>query len=166
MALAPRSPDGEVSDRRIEWSRALLREAVFQSRARQAADTSLLKSTDPTLGGTNCGLGARAPTDDVERELTAAGRALADQLWPGASGARPPGAAERITRWVERQDALDRKRNHFLRDFRQANGFDRSRYSPAQLAAFESGLAAINAEEDRQRDAAAAELAELRAQPG
>lgn len=163
MDLAPRSPGGDTSARRVEWSRALLREAVFQSRARQAADTSLLRSADPTLGGTNCGLGSGAPVDDIERELTPAGRALADQLWPGAAGARPPGALERITRWVERQDALDRKRNHFLRDFRQANGFDRTRYSPAQLAAFEAGLAAINAEEDRQRDAAAVELAELRA---
>ncbi len=43
-------------------------------------------------------------------------------------------------------------------DFRQANGFDRTRYSTEQLAAFESGLARINGDEDRLRADAAAGL--------
>lgn len=60
-----------------------------------------------------------------------------------------------MAEWVRRQDGLDRKRNHYLKDFRQANGMDRTRYSPQQSAEFEQGLAKINQEETQLRLAAA-----------
>jgi hypothetical protein len=60
--------------------------------------------------------------------------------------------------WVEKQDALDRKRNHFLKAFRGQHGFDRTRYTSEQSAEFEAGLARVNDEEDRLRRAAALEL--------
>jgi hypothetical protein len=60
--------------------------------------------------------------------------------------------------WVRRQDALDRKRNHFLKDFRHAHGFDRTRYTAEQRAEFESGIEHINAEENERRELAAQEL--------
>ena len=46
----------------------------------------------------------------------------------------------------------------FLRDFRHEHGFDRTQYSSEQLAAYESGLAEINAGCDRERRAAAERL--------
>jgi hypothetical protein len=63
-----------------------------------------------------------------------------------------------MTAWIERQDALDRKRNHFLKDFRGRHGFDRRLYGPEVLAEFEAGLARINVEEDSERRAAAERL--------
>ena len=62
--------------------------------------------------------------------------------------------------WVKRQDALDRKRNHFMKDFRQTHGFDRTTYTSEQLASFETGLDAVNAEvAEARRQAAVALLA-------
>jgi hypothetical protein len=58
---------------------------------------------------------------------------------------------EVMREWIERADALDRKRNHFLKAFRGRHGFDRNAYGPEELAAFEQGLAAVNAEVDRER---------------
>ena len=140
---------------RLELARELLREAVFQSRAKQAASSSLAR-IDPDAKSGNCGLGAHAA---IEAQLSAKGRELAAQLWPTAltpdSALRAESA---IFAWIERQDALDRKRNHFLRDFRTANGFDRAKYTAEQLAAFESGLARVN-EEEVLRAVAAEELA-------
>jgi hypothetical protein len=154
MANEPR-----LDDDREGLARELLREAVFGSRAKQAAGTSLLRA-DPTSKAGNCGLGAHA---EIELRLSDKGRELSAKLWPVAlapdGGAR---AAAMIGAWVERQDALDRKRNHFLRDFRGVNGFDRSKYSGEQLAAFEAGLARVNAEEDQLRARAAADLASVR----
>jgi len=63
-----------------------------------------------------------------------------------------------LAEWVRRQDALDRRRNHFLKDFRHAHGFDRTRYTAEQRAEFESGLERINAEENEKRAQAAEEL--------
>ncbi len=141
---------------RTGLARDLLREAVFQSRAKQAASSSLARS-DPDAKSGNCGLGAHAA---IEAQLSAKGRELAAQLWPTALTPDFALRAEStIFAWIERQDALDRKRNHFLRDFRTANGFDRAKYSADQLAAFESGLARVNEEEDRLRAVAAEELA-------
>ena len=147
-----------LSPTRIDLARGLLREAVFQSRAKQAANTSLLRD-GPAAGAGNCGLGAHAA---IESRLSDTGRGLAAQLWPAPL--EPKAAArveELIVAWVERQDSLDRKRNHFLRDFRTANGFDRTRYTPEQLAAFEAGLQRVNADEDLQRDTTSTQLAQL-----
>jgi hypothetical protein len=157
MANEPR-----LDEDREGLARELLREAVFGSRAKQAAGTSLLRAdpNSPNSKVGNCGLGAHA---EIELRLSDKGRELSAKLWPVAlapdGGAR---AAAMIGAWVERQDALDRKRNHFLRDFRTTNGFDRSKYSGEQLAAFEAGLARVNAEEDQLRTRAAADLASVR----
>ncbi|HTF89750.1 MAG TPA: hypothetical protein VK843_15150 [Planctomycetota bacterium] len=151
MANEPR-----LDEERISLARDLLREAVFQSRAKQAAGTSLARS-DPNSKAGNCGLGAHAA---IESRLSDKGRELAANLWPAELAPESAARVETlISAWVERQDALDRKRNHFLRDFRTANGFDRAKYTAEQLAAFESGLERVNAEEDRLRSSAAEELA-------
>jgi hypothetical protein len=53
--------------------------------------------------------------------------------------------------WVVRQDQLDRDRNHFLKAFRNAHGFDRAAYAPDQLQTFEAGLAEVNDRCNRER---------------
>ena len=144
-----------LDDVRTSLARELLREAVFQSRAKQAAGTSLLRS-DPNSKAGNCGLGAHAA---IEARLSDRGRELAAKLWPIALTPEPAArVAELIVEWIERQDSLDRKRNHFLRDFRNANGFDRSQYTVEQLAAFEAGLERVNAEENHLQTQAAEQL--------
>ncbi len=60
--------------------------------------------------------------------------------------------------WVRRQDVLDRKRNHFLKDFRGTHGFDRVQYTDEQGAAYRSGLDAVNAEVNESRARAARDL--------
>ena len=52
-------------------------------------------------------------------------------------------------------------RNHFLRDFRNAHGADRSQYDPEQTAEFERGLGQINAEALAARREAAERLLQL-----
>ncbi|HUR27484.1 MAG TPA: hypothetical protein VM509_04805 [Planctomycetota bacterium] len=150
MSNAPR-----LDEQRVRLASDLLREAVFSSRAKQAAGTSLARVDSRAKAG-NCGLGAHA---EVELCLSEKARELAAALWPAALA--PESAATVITEWVERQDALDRKRNHFLRDFRGANGFDRSKYTSAQLATFEAGLARVNDEEDRLRGESAEKLSRI-----
>ena len=147
-----------LDEERVSLALELLREAVFSSRAKQAASTSLQRA-DPQSKAGNCGLGAHA---EVELRLSAKGRELAAKLWPVEL---QPELAERATQaisaWVERQDALDRKRNHFLRDFRTAHGFDRATYTSEQLAAFEAGLERVNGEEDRLRGESAEQLSRI-----
>jgi hypothetical protein len=65
-----------------------------------------------------------------------------------------------MTSWIQKQDALDRKLNHFLKDFRGRHGFDRTRYDAATLAAYEGGLAELHQEQDRARRKAALEILE------
>ena len=60
--------------------------------------------------------------------------------------------------WVARQDALDRKRNHFLKDFRGVHGMDRRAYSPSEREEYETGLERVNAQVSVEREAAAAKL--------
>ena len=137
------------SEQRVQLAQAYLREAVFASRAKQAAGSSLMQ-------GAGCGLGTRA---EVALDLTPRAAELARELWPRELNARElelvrTTAAE----WVEQQDALDRKRNHFLKDFRTRHGFDRNAYPPDQLAAFDQGLARINAEVGERLRAAALQL--------
>jgi hypothetical protein len=142
----------------LELAEAFLQEAVFRSRAVQAAGTALAQ-----LGSDKqrqCGLGAQAA---VELDLTPRALELAQQLWPGGlDAALNPGRVATLRRvmaaWIERQDALDRERNHFLKAFRHKHGFDRRAYSADQLAEYESGLAAINAQADAERRAAAVEV--------
>ena len=136
----------------------LLEEAVYASRARQAAGT--LIAQDRSHGAApGCGLGLKA---EIVLELSPRGAELFERLWHREPA---PEVLEHIraqlAAWIEAQDRLDRKRNHFLKEFRQRHGFDRAAYSLDQLARFESGLAEINAESTSARRAAAAELAAL-----
>lgn len=164
---------------RIALAEAFLQEAVFESRAKQAAGTALAAgaSSKPT----NCGLGREAA---IELGLSPRGRELFEALFAPAEGAagavaerqaaqtpvrrdaanvqpldtaRTPSIVdlthlrEVMRAWIERQDQLDRDRNHFLKAFRQRHGFDRRAYSGEQLAEYDSGLAAINARADAER---------------
>ncbi len=143
----------------METAKAFLTEAVYRSRARQAAGVALQASAaELAPDARRCGLGERAA---VELDLSARGAELAARLWPlGLTATDLARVREILAAWVQRQDALDRKRNHFLRDFRGAHGYDRARYAPAELSAFEDGLAAVNAEVERELERAAAALLE------
>jgi hypothetical protein len=125
-----------MSHNRKELAVSLLQEAVFASRARQAVGAAI--GTNP---GT-CGLGAETA---VDLDLSPRGQELFDQIWTGET---PPTQLEHIRtvlqEWVEIQDGFDRKRNHYLRDFRKSNGFDRRDYTAVQNAEFEKGLARVN----------------------
>jgi len=145
-----------MSDERIRLAESFLQEAVYQSRARQAAGVGLgggRPDGPPGSPTSGCGLGADAA---VDLELTDRGMELFQELWPRAMApTETTRIQEALTDWVETQDALDRKRNHFLRDFRQTHGFDRRSYTKERAGEFEAGLASINAEVDqRLRDAA------------
>lgn len=140
-----------ASDERLALAEELLREAVFAARGAQSAGLALRGA------GGNCGLGDRAgPLAD----LSPRARELCALLWP--AGVRDAAALRAVLQeWIDRQDALDRKRNHFLKAFRHEHGFDRTRYTPEQSRAFEEGLAKVNAEEDRLRAVAAQAAAAL-----
>ena len=139
----------------LEAARAFLEEAVYRSRARQAASTALA----PFAGSSDarrCGLGEKAA---LELDLGPRGAELFEELWPaGLPDATLARVRAAMAAWIARQDALDRKRNHFLRDFRGAHGYDRAAYGPAEARAFEQGLAAVNAEVEAGLAAAAAAL--------
>lgn len=132
---------------RVRLAEFFLNEAVFESRARQAAGAGLVG------GSASCGLGARA---EVVLELNSSAAAIARELWPVEIAPADVERIREVTReWVELQDALDRKRNHFLKAFRHEHGFERAAYSSEALAAFEAGLARVNAEvETRRRELA------------
>jgi hypothetical protein len=138
-----------VDEARIRLAEEILREGVYRSREKQAAP--LL----PRAG--NCGLGEKAA---IDLDLSPRGRTFFDQLF--AAGL-DPSASDRfratLSGWIEKQDALDRKRNHFLKAFRGRHGFDRTSYTPEILAEYEAGLAGIASEEDAARRRAAEELA-------
>jgi hypothetical protein len=135
---------------RLRLAESFLQEAVFESRAKQAAGTALFG------GGASCGLGARA---EVVLALSPRAAEFARALWPRELSSAELDRVRDVAReWVESQDALDRKRNHFLKDFRQRHGFDRSAYAAEQHAEFDSGLERINAEVTSRRRAAAERL--------
>jgi hypothetical protein len=138
-------------DDRLALAETFLREAVYRARERQSAVAAL------HAGATsNCGLGERAV---AVLDLSPRAREILEELGSGdldADGARA--WQEVMSAWVERQDAFDRKRNHFLKDFRARHGFDRTRYAPGVLAEFEAGLDRIGAEEDAARREAARRL--------
>ena len=146
-------------------AQAFLQEAVYRSRARQAAGTALAalaeprQSVDPApeaRDAGNCGLGVKAA---VELDLSDRGAELLAELWPdGLAPEALPRVREVMRAWIQRQDALDRKRNHFLRDFRGSHGADRSAYAPETLTAYEQGLDAVNAEVSAGLEAAAQAL--------
>jgi hypothetical protein len=135
---------------RHDLARSFLMEAVYRSRNSQGLGSVF-------AGKTNCGLG-EGPVANLD--LTERAQALFNELWAEAPAQEQLDAIRATTRdWVERNDALDRDRNHFLRDFRQANGFDRTDYTPEQMTAYESGLDNVNSgADDELSDAARALL--------
>lgn len=146
------SPSDLESDP-LSLAEAFLREAVHRSRERQSVLAALRASS---TRNPNCGLGERA---SVVLDLSPRALELYGRLFPADLGAEALRAVnDVVSHWIERQDALDRKRNHFLKDFRRGHGFDRTLYSPEILSDFEAGLAGINAEEDSERRAAAGRL--------
>jgi len=150
---APARPSVPEHVDRLDQAMAFLQEAVYHSRAAQASSAGL---SGPTDAEGQCGLGEKAA---VVLELTERGRALFQEIWPRALA---PDQLEQIrstmAAWIERQDALDRKRNHFMKDFRQTHGFDRSSYTEAQQVDWNTGLSAINDDINARLRARAGEL--------
>ena len=126
-------------------------EAVYRSRGAQAG-AGLWSAADPNAA--NCGLGLEAA---VELDLTPKAAELYKQLWSDPLPALAHLRAVTAT-WVERQDALDRDRNHFLKAFRHKHGFDRADYDAEQAAAYRNGLDEVNARTDAERRSAAEQL--------
>lgn len=134
-----------------------LQEAVFRSRGAQAG-AALLAPEERLPDGGQCGLGVRAA---VVLDLSPKAEQLFEQLWPaGCPEEQLTRMREVMASWVQRQDALDRKRNHFLKDFRGRHGFERKSYDEATAAAYRAGIDGVNAEaRQAQTDAATALLA-------
>lgn len=128
-----------------------LQEAVYRSRGDQAGATLLAG------GSAGCGLGEKP---SVVLDLSPRAEELFEQLFPPgkASETDLDRVREVMADWVRRQDALDRKRNHFLRDFRALHGADRRVYDEETLSAFEAGLDRVNREVSEARGAAARRL--------
>lgn len=138
-----------MSATRHDLARSFLMEAVYRSRNSQGLGSIF-------AGKTNCGLG-EGPVANLD--LTEKAQALFNELWAETPAQEQLDAIRATTRdWVERNDALDRDRNHFLRDFRQANGFDRTDYTPEQTTAYESGLDSVNSGADDELSEAARAL--------
>jgi len=136
-----------MSAARQDLARAFLEEAIYRSRNSQGLDSVF-------AGKSNCGLG-EGPVSNLD--LSERAQSVFDALWPELPDQTHLDAIRATTlTWIERCDALDRDRNHFLKAFRQANGFDRTAYSTEQLAEFESGLEDVNS----SADAALSEAAE------
>lgn len=134
---------------RHDLARSFLMEAVYRSRNSQGLSSVF-------AGKTNCGLG-EGPVANLD--LTEKAQTLFNELWAEAPAQEQLDGIRATTRgWVERNDALDRDRNHFLRDFRQANGFDRTSYTAEQMAAYESGLDKVNSGADDELSGAARAL--------
>jgi hypothetical protein len=133
----------DAPDARLETAQAFLREAVFRSRARQAALAGLAgKTPDAELAVGQCGLGKEAA---VELDLSPRGVELANALWHGPLDAWQLARVQSVMRdWVRAQDALDRDRNHFLKAFRREHGFERASYTPELAARYDAGLETIN----------------------
>ena len=142
-----------MNENSVDLAEEFLREAVYRSRASQAVSTLLAKGESPERG--NCGLGEKAA---VALDLSPRARDLFERIFTGAADVDDRALARIhacMRAWIEAQDALDRKRNHFLKAFRNEHGFDRTKYSPAEIAELEAGLARINDEENRERRSAA-----------
>jgi hypothetical protein len=144
-----------MNSERLFLAEEFLREAVYRSREKQSALYSLQRDLAPGAG--TCGLGERAA---IALDLSPRGLELFGRLFDPAG--KTPTSSEQIrstmATWIERQDAIDRKRNHFLKSIRGRHGFDRTRYGPEVIGELEAGLARINAEEDSERRATAERL--------
>jgi hypothetical protein len=142
--------DQAQAERLTTLAAAFLQEAVFASR-----EVSHAAAFQAPHGG--CGLGGRPTLAEAwsSRQLQKAGE-LAAAVGLAAEYPRLVEACDaEAARWVRLQDGLDRKRNHFLKDFRAAHGFDRRAYPPEVEGAFKEGLERINADNREQLEAAA-----------
>ena len=138
-----------MSAARHDLARSFLMEAVYRSRNSQGLGSVF-------AGKTNCGLG-EGPVTNLD--LTERAQALFDELWTEPlTQAQLDEIRAKTRAWIERSDALDRDRNHFLRDFRQANDFDRTVYTEEQTTAYESGLEKVNSGADEALGEAATSL--------
>lgn len=135
-------------DPSVALAESFLQEAVYRSRGDQAGATLL------SAGSASCGLGEKP---SVSLDLTPRAEELFEELF-GRVAVDVEALRAVMAAWVKRQDALDRKRNHFLRDFRAEHGADRRAYSAELLARYEAGLDAVNSEVGEARSAAAREL--------
>ena len=147
----PMSQSPELSDARQAAAEEFLQEAVYRSRGAQAGKALLA----PDAKG-QCGLGQEAA---VVLDLSPRAEALFLELWPSSPSANEVQRIQAVmTEWIEEQDQLDRKRNHFLKAFRGKHGPKRSEYGTETLRAFESGLEAVNDEVNAARSASAQRL--------
>ena len=138
----------------IALAEDFLREAVYRSRAGRSATIALRPAPAPGSGA--CGLGEKAA---VALDLSERGREIFGLLFESGVGEDGLGRVHEVTAdWVEKQDAIDRRRNHFLKDFRASHGSDRRSYATDVLAAHDAGLADIHREEDAARLSAAERL--------
>lgn len=130
---------------RLQLAEVFLQEEVYAARQKQAVRGAIASDDGPGA----CGLGEKAETG---LDLSTRGRELFDSLFEGGLSTEETADARKlIDSWVTKQDALDRKRNHFLKDFRHKHGFDRGAYDAEQAAAYRVGLDAVNAEVDMAR---------------
>ncbi|MEZ5979069.1 MAG: hypothetical protein R3F34_12710 [Planctomycetota bacterium] len=84
-------------------------------------------------------------------------------MWPRPLDAGRAAEVRRVvTDWVKRQDALDRKRNHFIKAFRGEHGSDRNAWSADVLAAYDAGIEDVNGENRARLEEAARALADVR----
>ena len=144
-----------MNEQRVILAESLLQEAVYCSRARQAAGAPLAGDIESSGGG--CGLGT--PGREHGLELTERGEELLQELFPESLGPTHLARLREIVQdWVASSEALDRKRNHFLRDFRTLHGFDRRAYATEIAREFEEGLARVNDEANQRLRVAAEEL--------
>lgn len=144
-----------MNERRLSLAESLLQEAVYCARARQAAGAPLASDLESGRGG--CGLGQ--PGREHGLELTEHGEELLAELFPDRLGPTHLARLREVVQdWVASSDALDRKRNHFLRDFRGLHGFDRRAYDTEIAREFEEGLARVNDEANQRLRVAAEEL--------
>jgi hypothetical protein len=142
---------------RTETCLALLRALVARSREAQATSGALAALGSAAAG--RCGLGERA---ELELDLPPAALEHARALWPaGAPAEQLAFLREEFERVVREQDALDRRRNHFLKSFRGAHGPDRRAWDAALLGEYERGLDEINGEQTRALEHSAARIAAL-----
>ena len=137
-------------DPSVALAESFLQEAVYRSRGDQAGATLMAAGDAP------CGLGAKP---SVVLDLSPRAEELFGALFAGRE-VDVDAIRARMGEWVRRQDALDRTRNHFLKDFRGAHGFDRRSYDDGTLEKFEAGLERINGEASAARRAAAEALLE------
>jgi hypothetical protein len=66
--------------------------------------------------------------------------------WPEPARASLPATAAAVER---ERHALDRARNHFIKDFRQRNGMDARRYPPEIKAQLDAGMADFTQKKSR-----------------